>query len=59
MPDDKLQPDADALEKWRNMPQNKPSRDALPPMMGGARWLNGLLILMALIALLLWLSQSR
>lgn len=57
MPSGQLPPDPDALEKWRNMPHNKPSRDAMPPMTGGTRWLVGLLTVMFIITLLTWLSQ--
>jgi hypothetical protein len=52
-----LPPDPDALEKWRKMPQNKPSRDALPPVMGGTRWLAGLMMIVFIIVLIGWLSQ--
>lgn len=30
-----LPSDPDALEKWGNLPQNAPSREALPPATGG------------------------
>lgn len=37
MPREILPPDDEALAKWRELPQNEPSRDALPPMTGGTR----------------------
>lgn len=55
MPREELPPDPDALEEWQNMPQNRPSKDALPPIGGGLRWLWWLLPLLGgliLIALL-------
>ncbi|GIL11503.1 MAG: hypothetical protein BroJett038_02230 [Chloroflexota bacterium] len=55
MPDDNLPPDPDALAKWEKLPQNKPSKQALPPLAGGARrmwWALALLAGLALIALL-------
>lgn len=30
-----LEADPDAVEKWRSLPQNKPSRQAMPPATGG------------------------
>jgi hypothetical protein len=39
-----LPPDQESVEKWRNLPQNKPSRDALPPMTGGLGINRALLI---------------
>jgi hypothetical protein len=44
VPTDLLPPDPASVEKWRNLPQNKPSRDALPPMTGGLRLSRALLI---------------
>ena len=32
---EELPPDPDALEKWQNLPQGTPSKDALPPAAGG------------------------
>jgi hypothetical protein len=54
---EQLPPDSDAVEKWRNMPQNKPSREALPPLTGGSRWLTALMIVFIVMLLLGWLSQ--
>ena len=44
MPDE-LPPDPDAIEKWRNLPQDQPSKQSLPPLTGGRRWLWGMLVL--------------
>ncbi len=44
MPGEPLPPDPESVEKWRSLPQNKPSRHALPPMTGGLR-LNRTLLL--------------
>jgi hypothetical protein len=53
-----LPPDPDSVEKWERLPQNKPSRQALPPMTSGGRmW--GMLILFAFILLVLSLLLSR
>lgn len=40
MPEEELPPNPDVMEQWQNLPQNKPSKDALPPVAGGfPRWL--------------------
>lgn len=55
MPRDQLPDDPNALEKWRNMPQNKPSRESLPPVTGGLRWawlFIALLVIVVLFSLL-------
>lgn len=52
MPNDPLPPDPDSLEKWKQLPQNLPSRDALPPMTAGTRIAFGLLIVMAVLIIL-------
>jgi hypothetical protein len=44
LPEDSLPPDPDSVEKWRNLPQNKPTRQALPPMTGGLHQSRMLLI---------------
>ncbi len=60
MPTDPLPPDPESVEKWRHLPQNKPSRQALPPMTGGLRMSRALVfgfgifvLLAAVISLLL------
>ena len=55
---DQLPPDPDAVKKWEQLPQNKPSKQAMPPIAGGGRWLWGLLILSGLIALGLLLLRG-
>lgn len=55
MPRDQLPDDPNALEKWRNMPQNKPSRESLPPVTGGLPWawvFIALLVIVVLFSLL-------
>jgi len=56
----RLEPDADAVEKWERLPHNKPSKDALPPMTsgGGAGWLKWLIILFV-IAVIIGLIVER
>lgn len=57
-----LPPDPESVEKWRRLPQNKPSRDALPPMTGGLRTNRALLFgfgLLMLIALALSFLLGR
>lgn len=44
-----LPPDPDSVEKWQSMPQNKPSRDALPPATGGLSLSWRLLIILGII----------
>lgn len=62
MPAESLPPDPDSVEKWRRLPQNKPSRDALPPMTGGLRMSRALLFGfggLVLLALLISLIFGR
>ncbi|HEX2906218.1 MAG TPA: hypothetical protein VHO69_05115 [Phototrophicaceae bacterium] len=47
-----LPPDPDAKAKWEQLPQNQPSKQALPPVAGGGRWVWGLLLLLALFVVL-------
>lgn len=56
----RLEPDADAVEKWERLPHNTPSKDALPPMTGGRGIfsLKWLLILFA-IAVIVGLIVER
>jgi hypothetical protein len=58
MPKEDLPPNPDALEKWKNMPQNKPSRQAMPPATGGMRWAWALLIVLIVLAVIGLLSQG-
>lgn len=58
MPQQELPPDPEAVEKWQKLPQNKPTRQALPPAAGGLRWAWGLLALLLLAAALVLLSQA-
>lgn len=44
MPSEPLPPDPESVEKWQAMPQNKPSKDALPPMTGGLQVNRALLV---------------
>ncbi len=60
MRDDDLRPDPDALAEWDKLPQNKPSKDALPPLTGGTRWslvLLGVIFILIIISLLLQVVQ--
>ena len=54
MPTAPLPPDPESVEKWRNMPQNKPSPHALPPMTGGLRANRGLVFGFGLVLLVLF-----
>ncbi len=53
-----LLPDSEALEAWDKLPKNMPSRQALPPMTGGTRWVWGLLIVLAIV-IIFGLLQGR
>ena len=59
MPTDPLPPDPDSLKQWQQMPQNRPSRDAHPPMTAGSRWAIGLLIIVGVLLILSLLLQGR
>lgn len=59
MPDDDLRPDSDALAEWEKLPQNKPSKDALPPLTGGTRWSLVLLAVVFILIIVSLLLQSR
>lgn len=56
MPEE-LKPDPDALEKWQQMPQNQPSKDALPPASGGLNWAWGLIVLLGVIVMIAVVMQ--
>ncbi len=53
-----LEADPDAVEKWRSLPQNKPSLKAFPPATGGLSLNRTLLIGFAVLALLLTIAAS-
>lgn len=54
---DELPSDPEAEEQWRRLPQNKPSRQAMPPAAGGARWVWWLVGALALVMIIAWLLQ--
>jgi len=56
MPTDPLPPDPESVEKWKAMPHNKPSREALPPMTGGLGSMRPLVIFAIIIGALILLS---
>jgi hypothetical protein len=58
-PHEPLPPDPESLEKWRQLPHNRPSREALPPAAGGLRLATGLLIVFALLIILALIFQGR
>ena len=57
-----LPPDPESVEKWEALPQNKPSRQALPPAAGGlglSRVLfAGLLVVIVIITAVSLITQS-
>jgi hypothetical protein len=57
MPDE-LKPDPKALEEWRNLPQGEPSPEAMPPAVGGQRWVFGLLIVAIFLTILMLVAQG-
>jgi hypothetical protein len=59
MTNEPLKPDEDALAQWQKLPQNRPSKGALPPMTGGAGWARGMLILLVILILVALLLQLR
>jgi hypothetical protein len=60
---DPLPPDPDAVENWRKLPQNKPSRQALPPATGGNAFnralLIGLIVIIIIVVIATLLSGGR
>ncbi len=58
MPTEPIPPDPDSLEQWKQLPQNIPSKDALPPMTGGLRWVGWLLVIVVIV-ILFGLLQGR
>jgi len=58
MSKENLPPDPESLEQWQKLPQNAPSRQALPPMTAGMRgWLWFAIFVAVLIALGLLLQR--
>ncbi|MDZ4765242.1 MAG: hypothetical protein SGI73_11885 [Chloroflexota bacterium] len=58
----KLPPDPDSVEKWSQLPQNKPSRQALPPVAGGLLLTRTLLIglfVVAVVVIIVGLLSGR
>jgi hypothetical protein len=57
-----LPPDPDSVERWKGLPQTKPSRQALPPAAGGLGLsrilLVGLFLVTAIIMIVSLLAQS-
>lgn len=43
-PREELPPDPEALEKWRQLPQTVPSKNAYPPVTGGMAWNRALMV---------------
>lgn len=58
MPRDELPPDPDSLAQWERLPHNKPSKQALPPVAGGTRWVWGLLLILAALVVVGLLLQN-
>jgi hypothetical protein len=58
MPREPLDADLDSLAKWEKLPQNEPSRYALPPMTGGIRLAFAFLIILAILVVV-GLLQGR
>ncbi len=56
MPEE-LPPDPDSLEKWRQMPKNLPSKQALPPVVLRTRWILWITIFIAVLILVSLLLQ--
>jgi hypothetical protein len=57
MPTQELPPDPDSIEKWRQMPQNQPSKDSLPPVVFRPGWILGFVVLTAILIVLGLLLQ--
>lgn len=58
MPSEPVRPDPESLAKWQELPQNQPSKEALPPMTGGLRLAFAFLIILAIL-LVVGLLQGR
>jgi hypothetical protein len=59
MPSDPLPPDPDSLAKWEKLPQNKPSKDSLPPATGGLRFAFGFVIILLILIVVVLLLQGN
>jgi hypothetical protein len=57
MPREKLPEDPESLEKWGGLPQNPPSKQALPPMTAGVKFVWALLLAMAVLIILALILQ--
>lgn len=59
---DQLPPDQEAVERWKQLPQNKPSRQALPPATnpfgGSGRWLFIVIAIVAALSVIAYLQQA-
>lgn len=57
MPEDELPPDPEAMKQWNNLPQNKPSNEALPPVTNGFPrwlwWILGGIVILGVLGMLL------
>jgi hypothetical protein len=54
-----LPADPDSVETWRNLPQNPPSKEALPPMTRGLRGVAWWLIIVIAILIVAGLLLQR
>jgi hypothetical protein len=59
MSGNQLPPDPDSVEKWKQLPQNPPSKQALPPATGGMRWARWFLALLLAALIIAIILQSR
>lgn len=55
---DPLPPDPESLEKWQQMPNSEPSKQAMPPATGGMRGSVKLLIALTVLIILVALLQQ-
>lgn len=58
MPREPLEEDHESLDAWSKLPQNKPSKEALPPAAGGTRLAWVLLLATGALIILALLSQA-
>lgn len=58
MPDEKLEPDQEALDAWEKMPKGTPSKEAMPPLTGGMRWVTGLIVVFGLLAVIIFIVEA-